>query len=783
MKKTRLFCALMLSFPLLTGCRSLSEIFGKKKNQEEEQQQNQEEGQKTPAPVYDIPSIPEHKNWSFDEVDPKPHGEVISISTEEQLINFREQVNNDIEQFKNGYVELANDIALTKPWKPIANFSGQFNGNNHTISGLKPESKISKFGLFSSVISAKIGCFTIKGELDVADNSAFVVGYTAGDCLLLGITVNGRLNGNSYLGGVVATVGDGSLKIVGCINAALIQGKGSIGGVLAANKTFKTNISESANYGVVVGSGSTVGGVAASLTNSALKTNDYNLYKCVNYGTVKGNAYVGGVIGLSCCQLINCEVDAKAKTYRILDDGKEEEVNTLTSFEAPYCSALSGSILYKPSINQYGELIECVNRDGFAVTGLNDPAGCTRIIKFKDKILLFSATNRVATSTDGGHTFSQSIQISNKTTEICPIDNEASTDTGNTQPYVLPDGRIAMMYRAHRKASNFSYNSIRMRISDTDGNFNTSDKPIVLIQNYTKITGTPGGFWEPYPILLEDGSFAIYISSDAHYGEKYDQGDVHIKALDPDIIAPGGSQNTVMIPMKVAPGATEVGTDKIEIGEPRLIFKGSDTSMFGHANSRPGMTVLTKLHDGGWAMILEDSTEQHNPGYNMVVQLTYSMDGLTWTAPRTIIRPHHAGGTRNGDGSMYKCCAPFISTLPDGRLFIVCATDEMYEGYYPSDSSHYDQEIAFVTKNRIKYNDDISRDEDLIQVGNYAYSKNEYCVWASCAVIEGQVYVSGLQGVNYIKADGTVGSPQDWMLVSSIYYLDLYSRLGISPIN
>ena len=238
-----------------------------------------------------------------------------------------------------------------------------------------------------------------------------------------------------------------------------------------------------------------------------------------------------------------------------------------------------------------------------------------------------------------------------------------------------------------------------------------------------------------------------------------------------------------MIPLKIAAGATEVGNGKIEVGNPRLIFKGSDTSMFGHANSRPGMTVLTKLHDGGWAMILEDSTEQQNPGYNMVVQLTYSMDGLTWTAPRTIIRPHQTGGSRNEDGSLYKCCAPFISTLPDGRLFIVCATDEMYEGYYPSDSSHYDQEIAFVTKERISYNDEINRDEDLIQVGNYAYSKNEYCVWASCSVIEGQIYVSGLQGVNYIKPDGTIGSPQDWMLVSSIHYLDLYSRLGISPIN
>ena len=766
MKKIKLLSVMLLSFTLLIGCN---------KNNNEDKPKEEETNIVNPE-------TPSKKTYSFEDVDPKEHTSTITINNEDDLINFQEKVNSDDETYKNGYIELGNDIELTKPWKPIANFAGQFNGKGHKISGLKAEDKISKFGLFSSINSAKIGCFSVKGDLNVADNSSFVVGFSVGECTILNVIVEGKMNGNSYLGGVVATVGDGSLKVVGCLNLATIEGKGSIGGILGANKTFKTNISDSANYGTVIGSGSTIGGVAASLTHSTSKTNDYNLYQCYNYGTVKGASYVGGVIGLSCCQLICCGVDAKAKTYCVTSEG-EEEVITLTSFAAPYCSSLCGGILFNKAINEYGELIECVNKDGFAVTGLNDPAGCTRIIKFKDKVLLFSATNRMAVSTDGGHTFGLSTQISSKTTEICPIDGEASTDTGNTQPYVLPDGRIAMMYRAHRKATNFSYGSMRMRISDENGNFDSSDTPIVLLESFTTITGTPGAYWEPYPILLDDGTIAIYISCDLHYDDGYNKNGVVINKVPTEILAPGGSQNTIMIRMKVAPGATEVGEGKIEIAKPKLIFKGSDTSMFGHDNSRPGMTVLTPLYDGGWAMILEDSTEQKNPGYNMVVQLTYSMDGLTWTPPRTIIRPHHDGGSRNGDGSLYKCCAPFIATLPDGRLVIVCATDEMYEGYYPSDSSHYDQEIAFVTKNRIKYNDNISRDEDLIQVGNYTYNTNEYCVWASVAVIDGRIYVSGLQGVNYIKTDGTIGSPQDWMLISSIHYLDLYERLGISEIK
>ncbi len=767
MKASKLLSVMFLSLTLLIGCNK---------------DNGGNNGQDDNIDM-DTLTTPSKKTYTFEEIDPREHLNPITIKNEEELISFQAKVNENDETYKTAYVELANDITLTKPWTPISNFAGQFNGNGHKITGLKASEKISKFGLFSSINSAKIGCFVLNGEVEVLDNSSLVIGYTVGDCTVVDVKVGGKLSGNSYLGGIVGTVNDGVLKIVGCINAARIEGKASIGGVLGANKTFKTNVSDCANYGVVSGKGSTIGGIVASLTHSTSKVNDYNLYQCYNYGTVKGSTYVGGVIGLSCCQLISCGVDAKAKTYHITSDNKEQEVITLTSFDSPFCSSLCGGLLYNTAINEYGELIGCVNKDGFAVTGLNDPAGCTRIIKFKDKILLFSATNRIATSTDGGHTFGQSIQVSSKTTEICPIDGEASTDTGNTQPYILPDGRIAMMYRAHRRSSNFYYGSLRMRISDEDGNFDSSDEPITLCENFTSITGTPGAFYEPYPILLEDGSIAIYISEDVHYSEEYNKNGIYIAKLKDDIICPGGSQNTVMIPLKVAPGATEVGEGKIEIGELKLIFRGSDTSMFGHENSRPGMTVLTPLYDGGWAMTLEDSTEQRVPGYNMVVQITYSMDGLTWTPPRTIIRPHHDGGTRNGDGSLYKCCAPFCATLPDGRLLISCATDEMYEGYYPSDSSHYDQEIAFITKNRIKYNDDIERDKDLIQIGNYAYSPNEYSVWASCAVIDGTIYVSGLQGVNFIKDDGTIGTPQDWMLVESIYYQDLYQRLGISEIK
>ena len=727
-------------------------------------------------------STPSGKKYGFDDVDKREKTLFKTISNEEELIDFQEKVNTKNSEYLTGYFEISNDITLTKEWIPINGFKGQLNGNGHTINGLKINSSKTRKGLFSTIDGAKIGCLTVDGDLNVGDSSAFITGNTLGDCTLIDITVRGRLISQNNIGGLVGSMSDGSLKVVGCVNASTITGNSYVGGLVGSNKTLKINISDSANYGLVYGKNDMVGGIIASLTHSTSQENNYNIYQGFNYGVVKGSTYVGGVVGLSCSQLIQCGVGKDAKTYH-LNNGKENEATTLTSFVSPFCSTLCGGLLYDKSINECGELIECQNSDGFAITGINDPAGCTRVIKFKDKVMLFAATNKQAVSTDGGHTFGSFVEISNKSKEICPIDGQASTDTGNTQPWVLPDGRIALFYRAIRKATSFSYGSLRMRISDYEGTFNSNDEPITLIENYTSNTGTAGAFYEPFPILLDDGSIAIYISEDVHYTEKFDNGSYSVEPLRNDLICPGGSQNTVMIPLKVALGASELGEGKIEIGEYKLIFKGSDTTMFGHENSRPGMTVITQLYDGSYAMILENSTEQHNPGYNLVTQITYSRDGLTWTAPQTIIRPHQKGGERNGDNTLYKCCAPFIDTLPDGRIVVTCAADENYVGYFPTDDAHYKHEIAFVSKEKVGYGADLERDRDFIQLGNYHYSENEYCVWASVAVIDETIYVSGLQGVNYLKDDGTVGSPTGWILLSSINYKTLYQNLNITELN
>lgn len=740
-------------------------------------------------------TTPSGQTYSFEDVDPKEHGNLISISSKEDLINFREKVNSKVDGYVNAYVELKADIKLSDEWIPINGFKGQFNGNNHSITNIKINTTSIKKGFFSYIEDAKIGCLNLQGYIAAKDNSGILCGYTIGKCTIVGVNVEGKISSTSNVGGLVGQMSSGSLKVVGCLNKARVYGNGFVGGLVGINNTYKINISDSANYGVVKANGAYVGGIISMLSNSTSVENDYNLYKCYNCGTVKGQSYIGGVVGLSCSQLISCGVSKDAKTIRV-DESGETEVKNTVAFEAPYCSSVCGALIRNIINNANGELIECENVDGFAVTGINNPAGCTRVIKFKDKIMLFAATNKYAVSEDGGHTFGNFTVISDKPNELCPINGQEPNDTGNTHPYVLDDGRIVIMYRAITRATNFTYGCLRMRISDTNGVFNPSDEPITLIENYTTETGTTGAFYEPYPIKLEDGSLAVYISEDVHFTNNYYKGyegkeedeipdglEPTIPALDEELVCIGGSQDTVMIPLRIAPGAKTIGEGQIEIGRPQLIFRGSNTSMFGHENSRPGMTVLTRLHDNSWAMILENSTEQKDPGYNLVVQITYSRDGLTWTVPKTIIRPHQEAGSSNGIGKLYKTCAPFITTLPDGRIVVTCATDEDYEGYFPDDDAHYKHEIAFLSKDRVSYGDDLERDRDFIQLGNYVYNPNEYCVWASVAFIDGVIYVSGLEGVNYLKPDGKVGSPTCWILLSTIHYQKLYQRLGLTELN
>ena len=153
-------------------------------------------------------------------------------------------------------------------WMPIGNssnrYTGTFNGDNHTISGL----------YFNDDTQSYVGLFGF------ADSSSANISN-------LGIE-NSYFNANQYVGGVCGNVYSGS-TVSNCYNTGTVTGAKDVGGVCGRN--YKGTISNCYNTGTVSGSGSYVGGVCGQLENNGTVSN------CYNTGAVSGSSDVGGVCG------------------------------------------------------------------------------------------------------------------------------------------------------------------------------------------------------------------------------------------------------------------------------------------------------------------------------------------------------------------------------------------------------------------------------------------------------------------------------------------------------
>ncbi len=217
-----------------------------------------------------------------------------------------------------------------KEWTPIGNtcndsyspYTGIFEGQNHTISGLyfKQENtsevgflgynggKISNVGILNSYFCgfSRVGgvcgynsstitnCYN-KGVVDGTADGASSFGGVCG--CNLGILTNcyntGIVKGQSFVGGVS---GDNNKTITNCYNTGIVSGQSYVGGIDGDNCGTITNCN---NEGKVSGTEDYVGGVSGS--------NKKTITNCYNTGIVSGQAYVGGVNGYNGNgTIINC---------------------------------------------------------------------------------------------------------------------------------------------------------------------------------------------------------------------------------------------------------------------------------------------------------------------------------------------------------------------------------------------------------------------------------------------------------------------------------------------
>ena len=230
-----------------------------------------------------------------------------------------------------------------KEWTPIGNsyngsYTGIFEGQNHTISGL----------YFKQENTEEVGFF----------------GYNRGKISNVGI-LDSYFCGFSQVGGVC---GYNSSTITNCYNKGVVDGTadaaGSFGGVCGCNLGILTNCY---NTGIVKGQ-LFVGGVSGN--NGKMITN------CYNTGIVKGHEWVGGVSGENSGTIINCNNEGKVSGTEYYVGGVSgENKKTITNC---YNTGIVSGQSYVGGVNGYninGTIINCnatgeVNGTGSYVGGV-----------------------------------------------------------------------------------------------------------------------------------------------------------------------------------------------------------------------------------------------------------------------------------------------------------------------------------------------------------------------------------------------------------------------------
>ncbi|SEK52489.1 BNR repeat-like domain-containing protein [Paenibacillus sp. cl141a] len=223
----------------------------------------------------------------------------------------------------------------------------------------------------------------------------------------------------------------------------------------------------------------------------------------------------------------------------------------------------------------------------------------------------------VSRTQDGGYTWS------NPVTAV----SSSAGNVGNGQMLRLPSGEIWLAYR-HVVQSGSTYDiQLNVRRS-VDGGYTWSDLPGGLIGSST--ASSFKGLWEPHLEMI-NGTIAVLYADDS-----------------PATVSTTGRQNLYMKTWNRS-------------GWGSWITVSDGVS----ASSRDGMPVITRMQDGRYMTVFEASDVAGHP---FVIKYKISPDGLNWSVPRQTLYVPVGNGKKAG--------APFVVTLPDGRLMAAFQTDE-----------------------------------------------------------------------------------------------------------
>lgn len=174
---------------------------------------------------------------------------IINIGSRKDFTKFSRNCTLDTWS-RDKIINLTCDIDFSgTTFTPIATFDGIFNGNGHTVSGIKFTSKGSYQGMFRYVgANGKICDLNINGKFMPGGSKSFVGGIAGENSgSIENCSFNGSVKGENIIGGIAGNNND-SGQIIHCTVYGNITGENSSGGIAGKNSGY---ISSCANHAAV----------------------------------------------------------------------------------------------------------------------------------------------------------------------------------------------------------------------------------------------------------------------------------------------------------------------------------------------------------------------------------------------------------------------------------------------------------------------------------------------------------------------------------------------------
>lgn len=230
------------------------------------------------------------------------------ISTAAELAWFRDHVNEDYANVKASakliadidlsefcHAANASENIIAKSWEPIGNskrqYQGTFDGNGKTITNLYINASQVNMGLFGYTYGGTIKNLTF--EYANVTNTNNYAGVLVGEAFWGSTLQNIKISNTCQIKGGNYTGGIAGYldgNAYNCVNYATVQGIKYIGGLCGYYCRTGNSMTACANYGNVTASSLGGGGLVGYFDSGTIQD-------CANYGDVKGTERVAGMAG------------------------------------------------------------------------------------------------------------------------------------------------------------------------------------------------------------------------------------------------------------------------------------------------------------------------------------------------------------------------------------------------------------------------------------------------------------------------------------------------------